>query len=158
MGPIPSALGLISRDFYLPEFQDIVWLKFWKSWTFANFRTMFIYIDVNFLCLWYTHEVKISCYKIRLAKTLHKDHGQWVPRTHKEVNNFESLYVTSHDQHSTLVQIMVCRHMAPEPMLINHQWGIVAFTWGLFHKKCSRKYVSLIRVWKLEITPTSARG
>ena len=42
------------RDFYLPKFQDIVWLKFWKSWTFPNFRTISVYIEVNFICLWYT--------------------------------------------------------------------------------------------------------
>ena len=44
------------RDFYLPKFQDIVRLKFWKSWTFPNFRTISVYIDhdVNFKCLCYT--------------------------------------------------------------------------------------------------------
>ena len=42
------------RDFYLPKFQDIVRLKFWKSWTFPNFRTISVYTDVNFKCLWYT--------------------------------------------------------------------------------------------------------
>ena len=31
----------------------------------------------------------------------------------------------------------------PEPMLTNNQWGLVALTWGWFHKKCSR--------WKLQI-------
>ena len=44
----------ISRDFYLPKFQDIVQLKFWKSWTFPKFRRISVYIDVNFICLWYT--------------------------------------------------------------------------------------------------------
>ena len=43
-----------TRDFYLPKFQDIVRLKFWKSWTFPNFRTISVYTDVNFKCLWYT--------------------------------------------------------------------------------------------------------
>ena len=31
----------------------------------------------------------------------------------------------------------------PGSMLINHQWGLVAFTWGQFHGKCSR-YVYLL--------------
>ena len=39
--------------FYLPIFQDVVRLKFWKSWTFLNFRTISAYIDVNFIILWY---------------------------------------------------------------------------------------------------------
>ena len=30
----------------------------------------------------------------------------------------------------------------PGPMLTYHQWGLVAFTWGQFHEKCSR-YLSL---------------
>ena len=42
------------RDFYLPKFEEIVRLKFLKSWTISNFRTIFLYIDMNFLCLWYT--------------------------------------------------------------------------------------------------------
>ena len=33
-------------------------------------------------------------------------------------------------------------------MLINHQWGLVAFTWGQFHRKHS-KYLSLILLWEL---------
>ena len=37
----------------------------------------------------------------------------------------------------------------PEPMLIYHQRGLVAFTGGQYHRKCSR-YLSLIPVWKLE--------
>ena len=32
-------------------------------------------------------------------------------------------------------------------VLTNHQWGLVAFTWRRFHRKCS-KYVSLVWVWK----------
>ena len=35
----------------------------------------------------------------------------------------------------------------PEPVLANHQWGHMAFTWGQFHRKCSR-YLSLISVGK----------
>ena len=34
----------------------------------------------------------------------------------------------------------------PEPMLANHQWGLAAFTWGQFHRKCSW-YLCLIWVW-----------
>ena len=45
--------NLRRRDFYLPKFQDKVQLKFWKSWTFPNFRTISVYIDANFICLWY---------------------------------------------------------------------------------------------------------
>ena len=33
-------------------------------------------------------------------------------------------------------------------MMLNHQWGLVAFTWGQFNKKCLR-YLSLIWFWKL---------
>ena len=51
---------LKTRDFYLPKFQDIVQLNFWKSWTFPNFRTISVYIDVNFICLWYTWNAQIS--------------------------------------------------------------------------------------------------
>ena len=42
------------QGFYLPKFQDIVRLKFWKFWTFPKFRTISVYVDVNFVCLWYT--------------------------------------------------------------------------------------------------------
>ena len=31
----------------------------------------------------------------------------------------------------------------PEPMLINHHWGIVTFNWGKFHSKCWRFHKSL---------------
>ena len=57
--------------FYLPKFQDKVWLKFWKSRIFPNFWTISVYtcIDVNFIYLWYT-QGKMSCYKIGPAKTL----------------------------------------------------------------------------------------
>ena len=44
----------------------------------------------------------------------------------------------------------------PESVLINHQWGHVAFTWGQFHRKCS-KYLSLIWVWKWLIQHSSHR-
>ena len=40
------------RDFYLPKCQDIVRLKFWKSWTFLNFGTISVYIDMSFICFW----------------------------------------------------------------------------------------------------------
>ena len=43
----------INRDFYFPKFQDIIRLKFWKFWAFPNCRTMSVYIDMNFLFLWY---------------------------------------------------------------------------------------------------------
>ena len=46
---------------------------------------------------------------------------------------------------------------SPEPMLTDHQWGLRAFTWGQFHKKCSRYiYLSVTRVWKI-LTITSPR-
>ena len=38
----------------------------------------------------------------------------------------------------------------PEPMLIYHQWSLVAIIWGQFHRKCSR-YLPLTWVWKLLI-------
>ena len=38
----------------------------------------------------------------------------------------------------------------PESMLTNHQWDLVAFTWGYFDRKCLR-YLSLIWVSKLLI-------
>ena len=31
------------QGFYLPKFQDIVRLKFWKSWTFLNFKAISLY-------------------------------------------------------------------------------------------------------------------
>ena len=45
----------------------------------------------------------------------------------------------------------------PEPMLTNHQCGVVAFTWGQFHRKCS-VYSSLVWVRKLLIYDHSCRG
>ena len=36
----------------------------------------------------------------------------------------------------------------PEPKLTNHQLGLVAFTWGQFHRKWSR-YLSLMWIWKI---------
>ena len=41
------------QDFYLPKSQDIVQLEFWNSLTFLNFKTISVYIDVNFICIWY---------------------------------------------------------------------------------------------------------
>ena len=38
----------------------------------------------------------------------------------------------------------------PEPMFTDHWWGLVAFTWEQFYRKCSR-YLSLMCVWKLII-------
>ena len=38
----------------------------------------------------------------------------------------------------------------PEPVLTNHHWSLLAFTWGQFHRKCSR-YISLIWFWNLLI-------
>ena len=38
----------------------------------------------------------------------------------------------------------------PEPMLGNHEWVLVALTWGQFHRKCSR-YLSWISAWNLLI-------
>ena len=35
----------------------------------------------------------------------------------------------------------------PEPLLTNHQWGHVAYTWGQCHRRC-KIYLSLIWVWK----------
>ena len=45
----------------------------------------------------------------------------------------------------------------PEQMLTNHQWVLLAFTWGKFHRKCSR-YPCLIIVWKLLIYEHSCTG
>ena len=42
----------------------------------------------------------------------------------------------------------------PGQMLISHPWGIVTFTWGQFHEKCSR-YQSFIGVWKSSIKASS---
>ena len=38
----------------------------------------------------------------------------------------------------------------PEPMLTYHQWGLVAFMWGQFHKRYLN-HQSLKSVWKLQI-------
>ena len=45
-----------------------------------------------------------------------------------------------HGSWSTLAQVMVYCLMAP--MSTAHRWGLMAFSWGQFHKKCS-KYISL---------------
>ena len=34
-------------------------------------------------------------------------------------------------------------------MLTNHKWGLLAFTWRQFHRKCS-KLLSLIWLWRLQ--------
>ena len=62
----------MGRCFYLPKFQDIVRLKFWKCWTNEHFQTSgeFLYI---LMWIWYafgTPEDKMSCDKIWPAKTL----------------------------------------------------------------------------------------
>ena len=49
-----------------PNFRTVQ-LKFCKSWTFPNFRTISVYIDMNFGTL----EVKMACYKIGPTKTLY---------------------------------------------------------------------------------------
>ena len=53
---------------------------------------------------------------------------------------------------STLAQELACcltpTKILHEPMLTSHQWDLVAFTWGQFHRKCAR-YFSLIIVWKV---------
>ena len=57
-----------------------------------------------------------------------------------------------HKSGSTLVQAMSSCLSAsiqiPGPILTNHQRGLVAFTWGQFHRKCS-SYLSLTCIWKL---------
>ena len=56
------------RDFYLPKFQDIVQLKFGKSWKSPNFRTISVSIDVHFICLWDTWgQHKIYCISINIS-------------------------------------------------------------------------------------------
>ena len=60
--------------------------------------------------------------------------------------NFNSLWpsdaIWQQRSGSTLAQVMAwCRQPLPEPMLTEHQCGLVAFSWGWFHKKCSR-YIS----------------
>ena len=44
----------------------------------------------------------------------------------------------------------------PKPMLSNHQWCLVAFIWGKFHRKYSI-YLSLVSV-EFKITATSPTG
>ena len=34
----------------------------------------------------------------------------------------------------------------PEPIMTNHQWGLVAFTWGQFHRECSRSILDMIKL------------
>ena len=50
---LQSAL-LTPQGFLFTKFQDIVRLKFWKSWTFPHSKTISVYIDVNSVYLWYT--------------------------------------------------------------------------------------------------------
>ena len=82
-----------SRGFYLPNFQDIIRLKSWNSWTFPNFRTISVYIDVN-LYAFGTLGVKMSCYNIQPAKTLdiHFYDFEWL-------NQNEKVSVMSHNQY-----------------------------------------------------------
>ena len=37
-----------------------------------------------------------------------------------------------------------------KPIMTNHRWDLPTFTWGQFHRKCSR-YQTLITLWKLLI-------
>ena len=54
-----------------------------------------------------------------------------------------------HRSGSTVVQVMACcLKLLPEPILTNHHWGLVAFTWGKLDRKCSRN-LTLICVRKL---------
>ena len=73
-------------------------LKCWKSWTFPNFRTISVYIDVNFVCLWCTWDQNILS-----QNSASKTPTSW----------------------STLVQIMACCELdttpLPEQMLIYWQ-------------------------------------
>ena len=39
--------------------------------------------------------------------------------------------------------------LLPKPKLTYHQWILVAFTWGLFHRKCSKHHLYIF--WKLLI-------
>ena len=57
----------------------------------------------------------------------------------------------------SLINIALCDGLLPgntkplpEPMLMSHQWGPVAFTWGQFHRKYKR-YQLLGFAWKLYI-------
>ena len=46
----------------------------------------------------------------------------------------------------------------PEPMLTNHQWGVMAFTWGQYHRKCPR-YLSLsLKITNQWLQPHLFRG
>ena len=51
-----------------------------------------------------------------------------------------------HRTWETLAQVMACTKPLPEPMLTNCHRGPVAYTWVIFHRKCSR-YLSLNWVW-----------
>ena len=60
-----------------------------------------------------------------------------------------------HGTGSTLVQVMafcltVQSHYLNQRWLITTKWGLVAFTWEQFHRKCSR-HLSLVWVWKLQL-------
>ena len=59
--------SILFWDFYVPELQDIVLLKFWKSCTFPKFGTISVYIDVISYAFG-SLEVKMSCYKIWASK------------------------------------------------------------------------------------------
>ena len=43
----------------------------------------------------------------------------------------------------------------PGPVLTTHQWGLVAFTWGQFYRKCC---LSLIWIWKFLLSHISQRS
>ena len=125
-----------------------------------SLKKMFDFWIFFFIIEMHSHRQILShhWYRKVLTKTtnLHtNEHDEG--RTFGAFCEFNSLWpsdaIWHHRSKSTLVQVMACcltapSHHAPKPMLTNHQWGLVAFTWGKFHRKCPR-YVSLLWVWKI---------
>ena len=77
-------------------------------------------------------------------------------------NSFNSLWfgdaIWRHISGWTVAPVMACCLTAPSHYLnqcsTNHQWGLVAFTWEQFHRKCSR-YLCLKWTSKLLIKDCS---
>ena len=70
--------------------------------------------------------------------------------------------IRRHGSGSILAQVMVCCLTAPshylkQLMLTYHQWGLMAFFWGQFHKRCFR-HQSLKLDWKSKFPLKCPRG
>ena len=107
-----------------------------KKWC-ASKHTGLLNSCLGKLCLHPYLVVPLISAKVTLIFTRVSAHCQAILLRHK-----------ARHQHWHRWWLVAWQHQAissAEPMLTYHQWGIVAFTWGQFYRKCSR-YLSLIWV------------